>query len=98
MSKIRESARGEECTIRMINVCNGDPATVVWAHANGIRYGKGIAKKVPDPLGAYACYACHMVIDGQHPRPKGVEKQDVELDFWRGHGESLYKLVEKGLV
>lgn len=51
-----------------------------------------------DIIGAYACYACHMVYDGQHKRPSGMEKVDVEIDFWRGHGESLVRLSEKGLV
>ena len=98
MSRITESARGERCTLRIIGVCNDDPATVVWAHANGVRYGKGTGKKVPDIIGAYACYACHMVYDGQHKRPSGMQKVDVEIDFWRGHGESLVRLTEKGLV
>lgn len=98
MSKIRESARGERCTIRVIGVCNGDPETTVWCHANGVRFGKGFAIKVNDLLGAYGCSACHAVYDGQRKRPAGMTQQDVELDFWRGHGESLIRLYEKGLV
>lgn len=98
MSKIRASARGEECTLRIINVCNHNPETVVWAHANGVRYGKGFAIKVADLLGAYACSNCHAVLDGQIARPAGLTKQDVELDFWRGHGESVVRLIAKGLA
>jgi hypothetical protein len=53
---------------------------------------------VNDLLGAYGCSACHAVYDGQRKRPAGMTQQDVELDFWRGHGESLIRLYEKGLV
>jgi hypothetical protein len=98
MSKITESANGEECSIRLPAFCNGRPDTVVWAHANGVRFGKGIGIKSPDILGAYACYACHMIFDGQHKRPKGMTRDEVELAFWRGHAESLVRLISKGIV
>lgn len=98
MSKIRESARGESCTMRVIDVCNANPETTVWAHANGVRFGKGFGIKVPDLIGAYACSNCHAVYDGQKPRPASMSKQDVELDFWRGHGESLVRLYERKLI
>lgn len=94
MSKIRESARGEDCQIRLPGVCNHDPATVVWAHASGSAAGKGMGMKAPDILGAYACYACHMAVDGQTK----VSRHEVRLAFWEGHARSVIKLIEKGLI
>lgn len=96
--KIRQAARGERCTLRIIGVCNNDPETTVWAHVNGVRYNKGVGCKAPDILGAFACYACHSVYDGAHMRPAGMSKEDVELAFWQGHGESICRLIEKGVL
>lgn len=55
MSKLRQSARGQDCQIRMPGICNGNPETVVLAHLGG----GGMGIKQPDLLGAYACSACH---------------------------------------
>lgn len=94
MSKITKSARGEDCQIRLPGICNHDPETTVWAHASGSAAGKGIGMKAPDILGAYACYACHMAVDGQTKVPR----HEVRLAFWEGHARSVIKLIEKGLI
>lgn len=98
MSKITESARGEDCEVRLPGVCTFNPAQTVWAHANGHAAGKGYGLKSPDALGAYACYACHMVVDGHNPAPPGVSRQDVLLAFHEAHQRSFRKLLDKGLV
>ena len=98
MSKITESARGMECQIRIPLVCNHDNSTTVWAHANGSAAGKGIGQKRLDALGAYACSACHDVVDGRVPRPFGWSREAVKLAFWEGHARSLRMLIEKGLA
>ena len=98
MSKITESARGEECEIRLPGVCTFNPEQTVWAHANGLSSGKGGGLKSPDPLGTYACYSCHMVVDGHLPTPKGMTRADVMLAFHEAHQRSFIKLIEKGLV
>lgn len=95
MSKIRESARGEECHVRLPHICNHNPETVVWAHANGSAAGKGIGMKSPDVLGAYACFECHREIDRQTRR---MDKNEVRLAFWEGHARSVLRLLEKGLI
>lgn len=95
MSRITESARGQDCMIRMPGVCNGDPATVVWAHANGSAAGKGIGQKSPDLLGAYACSSCH---DEYDRRTSKLDLITAKLYFAEGHYRSLRMLIEKGLV
>ena len=97
MSKITQSAKGEECQVRLPGVCNFNPQTTVWAHANGLAAGKGIGKKSPDALGTYACSACHDVIDGRvHPR--NLERHEIQLAFHEGHQRSFILLEAKGLV
>ena len=97
VSKITKSARGEQCQIRIPGVCNRNPETVVWCHANGSAAGKGIGMKSPDLLGAYGCSACHDVYDGRDMR-YGYMREEVDLMFWEGHARSLRILIEKGLV
>ena len=96
MSKIRKSARGEDCTARIPGVCNFDPETTILAHISGVRYGSGKGKKVSDLISLYACSACHDVIDR---RTKTDHDRDfVEKCMLEGHLETLMKLEKKGLV
>ena len=59
---LRKLARGKECQIRLVGVCNRDPATTVLAHVRlaGIT---GVGLKANDFLGAWACSDCHRVTE-----------------------------------
>jgi hypothetical protein len=100
VSKITESARGEQCQIRIPGVCTGNPESTVWAHANGSAAGKGIGMKSPDILGSYACQACHDEYDRRNRKSFrfGHRREDVELWFWQGHARSICILLDKGLL
>jgi hypothetical protein len=97
VSKITESANQESCTVRS-PWCNGDPATVVWAHApSGSVFGKGTSIKGEDAIGCYACDACHSAIDGRsHINETTFEERRTM--FLRGFGESFRLLIIKGLI
>lgn len=100
MSTITKSARGEDCQIRLVGICNCDPTTTVWCHANGSAAGKGIGMKSHDLLGAYGCSACHDAYDRRQfmdARPL-YSREQVELSFWEGHARSVLLLIEKGIV
>ncbi|MDN3390881.1 DUF1364 domain-containing protein [Pseudoalteromonas sp. APC 3691] len=58
--KIRNSARGQQCQVRIPGVCNRNPETVVLAH---VGKGSGMGQKCDDIHATYACSACHDVID-----------------------------------
>ena len=61
--KLRDSARGRECTLRLPGVCNGDPETSVLCH---LPFGKrGVASKVSDDHSVVACSACHDQLDAR---------------------------------
>ena len=96
MSKITESARGQECQVRIPGVCSGDSSTVVWAHAIGTASGKGIGMKSHDVLGAYACQKCHDAYDRRIRT--NHDRQFIEHCFMEGHMKSLKILIDKGLV
>lgn len=60
MSKIRKSARGQACTLRLAPDC--DPETVVFCHIQPRAHGR-VGSKVADLFGCYGCHACHDIID-----------------------------------
>ncbi|MGK0524555.1 MAG: hypothetical protein ACI92N_002194 [Pseudomonadales bacterium] len=92
-SKIRESAKGEPCLVRIPGVCNGNPATTVLAHLNGA----GVGCKHADHKAAYACSACHSWLDGGYVQ-SGYGR--TTRDLW--HLESVIRtqdrLIEKGCI
>lgn len=96
MSAISESARNEECQVRLPDICNRDNATVVWAHCNKMAAGKGKGLKAIEPLGSYACSSCHDAIDSRVRT--SYTRMQLENAFYEGMMRSFVKLVEKGLV
>ncbi len=91
MSKIRKSAHGEECQIRIPNVCCFDSATVVLCHKGGA----GVAMKSSDIHAAYGCYKCHAVIDGAKSE---FTQDEIKLMFYDGMVRTQIILIEKSLI
>jgi len=88
MSKIRKSANGESCSLRVSPQCSHDEeGKVVLAHLNSNYRGTGF--KSPDILAVYACYECHLLLDSSK-----VSYEDQQ----RAMFETLMKLIDKGLV
>ena len=84
MSKLRKSARGRECKIRLPGVCNFDPETTVLAHRNG----SGMGIKAPDFAASFSCSACHDAVDG---RSKTSYSTD-QLRIW--HDDGIFRTQE----
>ena len=97
MSAITKSANGEDCQVRIIGVCKGDPAYTIWSHARHGSAGKGKGIKAIDEAGAYACTACDMAYDQLMGVPH-MTRSEVDLDWFHGHLRSLVILKEKGLL
>ncbi len=91
MSKIRNSARGEDCSLRL-GMCSSDE-TVILAHIGRIR-GMGI--KCADHFAVYACSSCHDVIDGR--AKSEFSKLELQAEKLRALEETQLKLIEKGLL
>lgn len=92
MSKLRKSARGQECSVRVPNVCNHDSETVVLSHLNG----GGMGKKHDDIHGAYACSACHAWLDGGYAKHFNRDYRD--LLHLEGVIRTQALMLEKGLI
>jgi hypothetical protein len=95
--KIRDSARGEECTVRLPGCACIVDATI-WSHYRGEAGGKGMALKSDDLCGAYACTFCDSVYDGQTPPPAGMTYIEVVIAWFKGHIRSIVRLHEKGVI
>lgn len=91
-SKIRQSARDEQCTVMVPGVCNGNPETTVLAHLNGA----GMGAKDGDQFGAYACSECHSWLDGGYAKHHDRDTRD--LLHYRGIIKTQRILFEKGLL
>ncbi len=90
-SKIRESARGEDCSLRL-GFCS-NPETVVLAH---IGRNRGIGIKCADYFAVYACSSCHDIIDGRVSSE--FNKTELQAEKLRALEETQGKLTDKGLL
>lgn len=90
MSKLRKSARNQDCTLRL-DGCNFNPETTVLAHIRMNRFC-GVAMKPPDYMSCFACSSCHDKIDGR------VKSDTVYKDILRAHFETMQHWVEAGLI
>lgn len=95
MSKITKQAKGRECQVRLVGVCNHNPETVVLAHyrKSGL-CGMGI--KPVDILGAWCCSSCHDVIDGRVKSE--YSKDELELEHLRGVARTIDTLCKEGKI
>jgi hypothetical protein len=84
--KIRNSARGEACSLRVHPRCE-DGETVVFCHLQSNYRGTGL--KSPDLFGVYGCAWCHNWLDSG--------KVDA-VDQLRALQETQMKLYNKDLI
>lgn len=91
--KILNSARGEDCALRLIGICNFNPETTVFAH---IGKRRGMSIKCADYFGVYACSDCHDAIDGR--KKTDYTKEQIDSEELRALEETQEKLIEKGLM
>lgn len=91
--KLRDSARGKDCTLRLPG-CDGGGETSVLAHAPF--GGKGMGTKPPDSWGAVACHRCHAIVDGRERAD--VSRLEIMEAWLRGIAETQQQWVQDGLI
>ena len=90
-SKIRQSAKGEDCTLLLGNCSSNE--TVVLCH---IGKDRGMGIKCSDHFAVYACSNCHDVIDGRAQAIYGYEMIDNAKLYALERTQN--KLIKKGLI
>ena len=88
MSKLRKAANGKECMVRLPG-CQHDHG-VVLAHYR-LANTCGIGQKPHDLQGAWACFACHMLVDS-------TRDESVRLAFAEGVMRTQIEVVRLQLV
>lgn len=99
--KLTQSAKHEACVS-----CGADDGTIVWAHSNQIRHGKGTGIKAHDLFGCYLCSKCHDWYDGRSkdaPNTELVNRFDAlqfgMLTWWEIMWErSMLVVCKKGYI
>lgn len=89
--KLKQSAKHESCVS-----CGADDGTIVWAHSNSQKHGKGMGIKAHDLFGCYLCHKCHLIYDIGHPSGYQTDKKlDWFLEMWE---RSMIIACEKGYL
>jgi len=87
---------------KLLDVCHELPCqhcgiidgTVVAAHSNQLRDGKGRGLKAHDYRVASLCYKCHMELD----QGKDLSKQE-RVELWdEAHRKTIGQLFERGFI
>lgn len=96
--KITDSARGEDCQVRLEGICNFNPETTIAAHLNG----GGMGTKHNDIFIAYCCSSCHDALDGRSQANKKPWTEftcgELKLAHYDGMVRTQLILLEKRLI
>lgn len=78
------ACKGECCYLRIPGVCIGGLDTVVPAHSNQAKHGKGMGIKADDQYSVPACHSCHFAIDqsGQFSKEEKFSIWDSAYEAW----------------
>ncbi|WP_416398100.1 nuclease domain-containing protein [Allohahella sp. A8] len=92
---LRDSARGETCTLAIVGACQGNTETVVLAHLPDESHG--MSRKSDDIAACFACADCHDVIDGRRHWP-GTERNEESWYKARAMVRTWRRWIDMGLV
>ena len=98
MSRLRESARDEDCLVRIPGACKYLPEYTILSHYPGMAGGRGRSIKSVDLASAYCCTGCDAVIDRQVKPPAGMTYQDCLIAWFEGHMRTLVRMFDKNLI
>ena len=97
-NSIRQSAKGELCTMQVVGVCNNNPETTVFAHFRWIG-GCGTGIKPSDLQGGFACSECNRWTDSPTPKERDAEyESDRNFYAARSIARTIERLYEKGII
>lgn len=92
--RLLNAARGQQCQIQIPDICNGNSETVVAAHSNNLRHGKGMGIKANDCFIAWACNSCHTEID----QGSILSRQEKDAYWDVGFERTILQMFLQGIV
>jgi hypothetical protein len=92
--KIRNSAKGEACTLRFVGVCCADPEKTVLCHVHDAGFGMG--RKADDSSSVYGCDRCHAFLD--HGWVGKISRTVLLEHIIRGMQETWRRQIERELI
>lgn len=95
-NKIRQSARGKNCTLRIPGICNHDSNTVTLCHLNS--NSKGVGNKSHDIHAVYACSSCHDWLDGRLTDSSLPQVPKKGSEALRALLETQDIMIQEGLI
>ena len=91
--KLRDSARGRDCTVLAYPYCGGNIETTVLAH---LPSDAGMGMKSPDYWAVFACSSCHDLIDGR------IKHDISDIEVERLKQRALYRTwqywISEGII
>ena len=91
--ELRDSARGQSCTLRLFG-CDGGGETTVLAH---LPFGSaGMGGKASDLHAIFCCASCHDLLDGRRRDDESYES--IMSACVRAHAETMQVWASEGLI
>lgn len=95
VSKYRQSAKGESCTLQLENICNHNCETTVLCHVSPPHYGK-MGGKESNLHSVYGCSDCHDAIDGRTNH--NLTDGQLAIELFRAMYLTQLMALKKGLI
>ncbi len=94
-NRIRRSAKGKPCLLRIPLVCQNRTETTIHAHVRLAGSG-GVGSKPVDYAGIRACFECHEWLDR---RNRGIDVEEfADLFVLEGLLRTLAALEDEGVI
>lgn len=95
INKLRKSAKGQDCAMQVMGVCNYNNATTILAHVN--YNGGAMGGKSHDLSAVYACSECHDFIDSRN-HANHPEQEFREWYIGRALVNTHVKMFNDGVI
>lgn len=90
--KLTQSAKRQDCQVRLEGICNFNTETTMSAHLNG----GGMGTKHSDMMIAYCCSDCHSVLDGR--ARSDFTQDELKLRHLEAVIRTQYMMLDAGLI
>jgi len=91
--KLRNSAKGQDCNVRIPGWCSFNPETTILAH---VGIGSGMGQKSDDIEATFCCSVCHDIIDRR--MTTNFNSDEIKLMAKEGAERTRKHWLQVGLI